>query len=828
MPADPDKPLGGRRAKRVPINWMIDCGSMTGTVLSHIEGPLRAADRSIVVGIASVSAALLMTELALTRIFSVTMYYHFAFLAISIALFGLSASGVFVYVMRRRLAVVPTRELLATGALAHALATLVALACLVRIRVGLNYTPGNLVLMLAIYTLAALPFFTGGAVISLAFARLSERVNVVYAADLLGAALGCLILIPLLNSLGAPGVVIMAAVLAAGAAVLFTPRVARRRVLVAALVVCAAPLIAQVAGLAPFDVVDTKGHQGDRVLFSKWNSFSRVAVYDRTHGDWSLSPRFKGTRGESLFMDIDSAASTPILRGTGNLADAAYLRYELTALAYHLVERPSGFNALVIGPGGGRDLLSALVFGASRVDGVEINPIIARDVMLGTFREYSGAIYAHPRVRTHVDDGRSFVRRSREQYDVIQASLVDTWAATAAGAYTLTENSLYTSEAFGEYLDHLTEDGYLTITRWVFDGLRLVSLAQEACDARNLDAARHLAIVRHDRVATFLLKKTPFSAADVVRLERVTTDLGFTILYAPGLAAPLAIQEPIEMQRMGMSAADYRRLILAPDRDAFHASYPLDVRATDDDRPFFFHTTRLRNQFQVAFGRSMLFGNGLSALLTLMGISAALVVLFIIGPLLIGGGRPEAGWGGWLLYFAALGAGFMLLEVALLQRFVLLLGHPVFSLTVTLFALLLGTGLGSLVSRRVAASRIRPFALKAMAAIAAIGVVSIVALPWLIDFAIAWPLPARLLTAAVLMTPAGVLLGVPLPSGMRLLAATRPALIPWGWGMNGAFSVVGATLAVFIAMNWGFSATLLASALVYATAAVVLAGVART
>lgn len=802
---------------------MIDCGLVTGTVLSSAESPLRATNRSIVVGIASVSAALLMTELALTRIFSVTMYYHFAFLAISIALFGLSASGVFVYVMRQRLAGIPTRELLATGALSHALATLVALACLVRIRVGLNYTPGNLLLMLAIYTLAALPFFTGGAVISLAFARLSERVNVVYAADLLGAALGCLILIPLLNSLGAPGVVIVAAVLAAVAAVLFTPPASRVRMLLAAAIVCAAPITAQIAGLAPFDVVDTKGHEGDRVLFSKWNSFSRVAVYDRAHGDWSLSPRFTGPRGESLFMDIDSAASTPILRGTGNIAHAAYLRYELTALAYHLVERPSGFNALVIGPGGGRDLLSALVFGAARVDGVEINPIIARDVMLGAFREYSGGIYAHPRVRTYVDDGRSFVRRSRERYDVIQASLVDTWAATAAGAYTLTENSLYTSEAFGEYLDHLSDTGYLTITRWVFDGLRLVSLAQEACVARGLDSARHLAIIRHDRVATFLLKKTPFSPADVVRLERLSKDLGFTMLYAPGVEPPLVIQEPIEMQRMGTSAADYRRLILAPDREAFHSSYPLDVRATDDDRPFFFHTTRLRNQFQVAFGRSMLFGNGLSALLTLMGISAALVVLFIIAPLFIGGGRPERGWSGWLVYFAALGAGFMLLEVALLQRFVLLLGHPVFSLTVTLFALLLGTGLGSLLSRRVAPRQVRTFALRTMAAIAVIGVAAIVALPSLIDFAIAWPLPARLVTAAALMTPAGVLLGVPLPSGMRLLAATRPALIPWGWGMNGAFSVVGATLAVFIAMNWGFSATLLASALVYAAAAAVFA-----
>ncbi len=579
------------------------------------------------------------------------------------------------------------------------------------------------------------------------------------------------------------------------------------------------PAGAQVAGAAPFDVSDTKGHEGDRVLFSKWNSFSRIAVYDRPHGDWSLSPRFSGARGESLFMDIDSAASTPILKGTATLDDAAYLRYELTALGYYFVERPGGFRALVIGPGGGRDLLSALVFGATHVDGVEINPIIARDVMLDRFRQYSGGVYAHPRVSSYVDDGRSFIRRSSSKYNLIQASLVDTWAATAAGAYTLTENSLYTSEAFGEYLDHLSDSGYLTITRWVFDGLRLVSLAQEACEARGLDPAQHLAIVRLDRVATFLLKKTPFTHADVQRLRTLSNDLGFSILYAPGVEPSHVAEEPAEMQRNGTSAADYRRLILTADRERFLETYPLDVRATTDDRPFFFHTTRLANQFEVAFGRSMLFGNGLSALMTLMGISAVLVLLFILGPLFLSGERPGDGWAGWLVYFGALGAGFMLLEVALLQRFVLLLGHPVYSLTVTLFSLLLGTGLGSLISRKIDPHRVKTVTLRALVGVLTVAAVSPLLLRQIIEIAIPWPLPLRAAVAAAVLLPLGVLLGMPLPGGMRLLAARRADLIPWGWGINGAFSVIGATLAVFIAMNWGFSATLLIAGLVYAGAA---------
>src|SRR5258705_3202418 len=305
----------------------------------------HAAGRVAPGGIAAVSAALLMTELALTRIFSVTMYYHFAFLAISIALFGLSASVVAVYVARRRLARIDSHLLLSAVSLTHALATLVSLSCLVRIRVGLNYSLANLWLMLTIYGLAALPFFTGGSVMSIAFSRMPGRINVLYAADLIGAATGCLVLIPLLNWLGAPGVVMTAAALSTAAAIAFAPTAKRRRFAAMAILLIGTASVAQLAGAAPFDVIDTKGHVGDRILFSKWNSFSRVAVYDRPHGDWSLSPTFTGARAPSLFMDIDSAASTPILKGSGQVGDAAYLRYELTAVGYHLVERPGGSPA---------------------------------------------------------------------------------------------------------------------------------------------------------------------------------------------------------------------------------------------------------------------------------------------------------------------------------------------------------------------------------------------------------------------------------------------------------------------------------------------------
>jgi hypothetical protein len=785
-------------------------------------------------GVALLSGALLMTELSLTRIFSVTMYYHFAFMAISIALFGLSASGVYVFLMRERWRRTATERLLVGHAFAFTAVTIVALAILVRMRVGLNYSPSNIALMAGVYLLSALPFFAGGATITLAITRLASNINAVYAADLLGAAAGCLFLMPALNVLGAPGAIVAAALMGAAGGVCLSGAAVPRTWL-SAIAVFGVIVIGASAG-GWLDVSTTKGHENHPVLFSKWNSFSRIGVYDQPYGAWSLSEKYTGPLPDTHLMDIDSAAGTQILRFDGNLASVAYLQYELTALGYRLfgspVDQPTpssrmedegGFKALVIGTGGGRDLLSALVFGASRVDGVEINPIIVNDVMRGRFRDYSGGVYERPEVRVSVEDGRSFVRRSNERYDIIQASLVDTWAATAAGAYALSENSLYTVEAFQDYLAHLSDRGVLSISRWVFDGLRLISLAQEAGAREGWNPADRLAIIQHDKVATFLLKKTPFTAAETAMLADTADRLGFAVLYLPGRTP----------RTFGDTRDDYARLLLAPDRHAFYRDYPLDVTPTTDDRPFFFHTTKLSNHSFVAplaraLGRHVdrpvnpgaWATGGLTALLVLLAISSTLIVLFILGPLAVTSRDAlQAGWLGSLAYFACLGGAFMLIEVALLQRFVLLLGHPVYSLTVTLFSLLVGTGLGSALSRRVIDARVARVAMVACLVVAVLAIVWGSLLPPIVQFAIKWPLWLRIALAVALMLPAGLLMGLPLPAGMRLLAASQPQLVPWAWGMNGALSVLGATLAVFIAMNWGFSATLACGAVVYVVAA---------
>jgi len=279
-----------------------------------VPSPVRSRT---LLGVALISASLLMTELSLTRIFSVTMYYHFAFMAISIALFGLSASGVYVFLMRDRWRETAAERLLAGHAFAFTLTSAIALAVLVRMRVGLNYTPANLALMSALYLMSALPFFTGGATITLAISRLSANINAVYAADLLGASAGCIVLMPALNLLGAPGAIVAAAVLGFCAGVCLSGPAVPRRWLAAAATGVAVILAAAAAG--GFDVSTTKGHENHAVLFSKWNSFSRIGVYDQPYGAWSLSDKYTGPLPDTRLMDIDSAAGTQILRFDGNL-----------------------------------------------------------------------------------------------------------------------------------------------------------------------------------------------------------------------------------------------------------------------------------------------------------------------------------------------------------------------------------------------------------------------------------------------------------------------------------------------------------------------------
>src|SRR5580693_5992958 len=441
----------------------------------------------LLAGLGLTSLAALLLELALTRLFSVVLFYHFAFLAISIALLGLGAGGVFAYMLKRWLGRFETRSLAAGLCMVNAVTVLLVLETVLHVPVALAVTGMNFLRLTVLYLAAALPFFLTGVLFSVVFAREARRIPLLYGADLSGGALACLAVVPLLNWIGGPNTILMASVGLTVAAGLWAPTPAGRRIagglLAAFLILIAANLSDRL-----IDVVYAKGifRNPAWVEYARWNALSRVEV-DRS--------------GQSKVVVIDADASTYIMNVEPEQVWGTpwerILMSRPPALANVL--RPHGDFA-IIGPGGGIDVLSALASGSPSVTGIEINPIIADTIMRGRYATYSKHLYQRPDVHLHVTDGRSYLRSSQQQFDVPQMTLVDTWASTAAGAFALSENNLYTVEAFREYFEHLKPDGMIAITRWEFreprEALRIVSVAMEALHSLGVaNPARNFIVV---------------------------------------------------------------------------------------------------------------------------------------------------------------------------------------------------------------------------------------------------------------------------------------------------------------------------------------------
>ncbi|MBZ0236548.1 MAG: hypothetical protein K8M05_29750, partial [Deltaproteobacteria bacterium] len=585
--------------------------------------------------------------------------------------------------------------------------------------------------------------------------------------------------------------VVAIAVLGTGAAMLLSPG---RRGALALAGAAALFLAALTTGL--FATPSTKSVRAERVVFDEWNTFSHITVEDMGAGKYDIR--------------IDSAARTPVAHQRDTTSDTWHV--DITALGYTL--HPGGArDALVIGPGGGIDVARALASGVAKVTAVEINPLIADAVMRGRFEQASGGLYRDPRITLVVDEGRSFVRRTRETYQVIQLSMVDTWAATASGAFALTENTLYTIEAFQDYYAHLADDGILTMTRWWTyqsgpEAMRLAILAAGALETRGVrpgDTRKHMYMATHGNFATLLVKKTPFTAEELARLDGTCRSLG----HQPVLSANVALQpELAEMIDAGAWSARVR-------------AHPKDLSPPTDDRPFVFY-------FNKGFH---LGGNRTSnpAIWLLTALAAVLVVMtaaFVFLPLalrrwsdLTAGGEPGAtgrrALG--LAYFAAIGFAFMVVEIALMQRLSLFLGHPSYSLVVVLFAILVGTAAGARLSGRFV-SRPGTGAAFGGAIVAALSLLAGLFLADVVRDLIAISLTARMAVSALIVLGFGVAMGLMLPLGVRLVAQRDAVIVPWAWGINGGMSVIGTVGATVIAINAGFGVTFFIGAALYALA----------
>src|SRR5712692_200444 len=501
----------------------------------------KVRDRALLAGIGLSSFAALLLELALTRLFSVVLFYHFAFLAISIALLGLGAGGVFAYIFKQRLAKFETRRLATILCTINAVSVVLALEVIVHLPVSLELSWVNFGNLTAIYLVAAVPFFFTGLLFSVVFARESQLISRLYGADLAGGAVACLALVPLLNWIGGPNTVLFAGLAMVLAAAIWAPTSdGRKRGLLWALVMATVIGANYYGGL--LDVIYAKGIRRDKstgLEYVRWNAISRVEVDNYPDG--------------SKYIVIDADANTAIMNVDPHGWEGTEWQHVLmgTAPALANVLRPRGDFA-IIGPGGGVDVLRAVANGSSKVTGIEINRIIVNNIMRGRYAKFAYHLYEIPEVNIHIGDGRSFIRNTPDHYDVLQMTLVDTWASTAAGAFALSENNLYTVEAFREYFEHLKPDGMIAITRWEFkeprEALRVVSQAMEALRQMGIqDPRNHFVVVAEGELntdgkpVTVLAKKSPFTPQEVQTVLAHINETGnLHLVHAAHLFGPVA------------------------------------------------------------------------------------------------------------------------------------------------------------------------------------------------------------------------------------------------------------------------------------------------
>lgn len=773
----------------------------------------------IYLGIFLISLSILMLEITLTRIFSVTMWYHFAFMAVSLALLGLGSSGIYVYIFHKNLDRENVFRYLFRYSILFATFILFSFIFYLQFPNVLDKTSLKGVLQLGmVYSMIALPFFFGGLCISLILTSYKSHVSKIYFSDLFGAAIGCILLIPLLKVITGPSSIITISIFACSASVVFSSYLKDRIYFV---IGSAVGLI-----LIGFLIINIKteflkidfsklGKENNKI-YEKWNPYSRIAVFkldSKEVAGWGLSDRFRGYNPKQYMLIIDGGAGTPITEFDGDLKKIEHVKYDVTSIAYFLKEKA---KVLIIGPGGGRDVLTALYFNEKEIYPVEINYDIIKTVRK-KFGKFTNHLYDYPNVMPKIDEARSFIANSKENYDFIQASLIDTWAATAAGAYVLTENNLYTKEAFIDYFNHLSPDGILTMSRWFiednpYEALRLVVLGAESWKAVGINNPRlHIILVKKKGnvekklpgVGTIILKKSPFLIEEVKKIEQVSQEMGFEIVLSPLTSGNSTFEN-----------------IFSNKAEKFYNSFPVDISPPTDNKPFFFHMLRMRDFFRrdligVGGGQQ---GKAIFILGTLLLIVFTLAILFIFGPLFFFEKKGLSNVYGnkkYLFYFACLGIGFMMVEIPLIQKFILFLGHPIYSLSVVLFSLLIFTGIGSFLTNRFKEESIKSNLMIILLGIIILLVFYIVFLSKIFISLMGLEISNRILVSVCFICPLALLMGMPFPLGIKLLSKKADTIIPWVWGINGATSVFSSIFAIIVAISYGFNFSLIIGQLSY-------------
>lgn len=777
---------------------------------------------SFLTGLFFITAASLLLEILNTRLLSVVTWYHLSFFAVSMAMFGMAAGALWVYLRPSRFMPEKAYHNLFSYALYFVISTV--LCHLVIIYTPLDIRDGwslqGISRMGMITISVAVPFFFSGSVVTIALTQVKGNSGLIYAIDLIGAASGSIACLFLLEALDISSATFVTAALALLAAIFFQRSSSGT----------SSPIwIAGVLILFAGAWYNNQSQTGFRVLFPKGNEIAyenRIVESWTIHGQTLLFPNpglsgpFFWGPGEGapvipdLAMEglvIDGEAGTAVTEWDGNRETLNWPRFDVTALPYHL--RPNS-DVAVIGVGGGRDILTAIWAGSTQITGIEINSAIL-DVIQNHRRNFVN-LANQPDVTFVHDEARSYLTRSDKAFDVIQMSLIDTWAATGAGAFTLSENGLYTVEGWQIFLDHLSPNGLFSVSRWyspeaLSETNRLLSLATMALLQRGIESpAEHMALVSRGSVATLILSPRPLEQADMEIVQLVANEYGFTVLHSPNRPSSAPF-----IQRI-LSSTNSAELAQATDHEF------LDFSPPTDSRPYFFNILKPAALIgnDVDFGElGIVAGGNLLATYTLAllcMLSAAGVLLVIVGPLLFAGkpNIPSGIFYSGLTYFACIGTGFMMVQIPLIQRFSLYLGHPVYAVSVLMCSMILAAGIGSFLSDRIDINR-DPWTTWLPISIVVLLVGVYLTSGWIIQNTIELELTIRCLIVVCIVSLPAILMGMCFPLGLRLFREYSQACLPWMWGINGATGVLATVFAVAISMWSGINTSLLIAIICY-------------
>jgi len=807
-------------------------------VTQQAASPLDIRRASIAIFLLAMSV--LMLEVALTRIFSAMSWHHFAYLIISLAFLGFGAASSFLTISPRFATEGLNEKLLGKYSLAFCLASVLGFAAATKVRfypMDAYYFNdySNAFSLLMLYMIVGMQFFFAGVCIGYLISNAGEAINRIYFADLVGAGIGTLLSIAGINYLGAEATIYAAASASGLVSVMYLAKGSRwplKAGAVAALILCVLmSLVARSHQIFPVYFPPEKVFRSAlQPHYYRWHVVSRIDVMEPVR----FLPNFGGALSRSVEHEIpairaimqDGTAPTGIMNVPGgDLQRLPLLGDFLQGAPYVIKKNPE--QSLVIGVGGGIDVLIALYNGSKHVVGVEVNPVTV-DAIKNRYADFAGRIFNRPDVELVTAEGRHYLTATDKRFDVIQLSGVDTYSALALGAYALAENYLYTTESMHSYWEHLTENGILSFSRWLFtpprETLRLVAIQLEALQQMGIRRPDlHFMLIAGQSDQEFwvetLLKKTPFTETEATAYRTWADRLQFQILYDPYNWQDNIFNSTIR-------ASNLERALIIDE-------YPYNIRPINDDNPFFFQFYRWRSLWHPMASKGGYFIErfplGLAVLFVSLVQIFLLAAAFIIAPLLPQGAqlRRIKHKVRVLVYFGALGLGFIMVEIALLQKYTVFVGGPIYSMAITLFAILVFSGLGSLLSQRF-----NPSGRHSLTLIIAILVVGISAESIFADYALPQlmflPHGARCLVTIAALAPLAIMMGMPFPMGLRVTQRLGKIIVPWAWGVNAVTTTLGSILCVLASMTWGFTASLLAAGVIYLIGLVALRPVVRS